>query len=149
MRIEDIHNYDDIIELPHHVSKKHPPMKMPDRAAQFGSFAALAGHSDAVLETSRLTSPKHELSESVIEILNSKLQIIRDKLSQNPLVTICYFKPDNLKEGGEYVTFTGKISKIDETLRIIHFDTGFTVPIDMIISIESDIFTFDDGFQNV
>ena len=29
-------NYDDIINLPHHVSKKHPQMPMIARAAQFG-----------------------------------------------------------------------------------------------------------------
>ena len=49
--------YDDIIDLPHHVSKKHPPMPMEDRAAQFSPFAALTGYEDAVKETARLFKP--------------------------------------------------------------------------------------------
>ena len=46
-------NYDDIINLPHHVSKEHPQMSMMNRAAQFAPFAALTGHSDAIQETVR------------------------------------------------------------------------------------------------
>lgn len=41
-------NYDDIINLPHHISKKHPPMPLMERAAQFAPFAALTGYDDAV-----------------------------------------------------------------------------------------------------
>ncbi len=46
--------YDDIIHLPHHVSKVHPPMSMYQRAAQFAPFAALTGHDAAIRETERL-----------------------------------------------------------------------------------------------
>lgn len=44
-------NYDDIINLPHHQSARHPRMSMQDRAAQFAPFAALTGHSQAIEET--------------------------------------------------------------------------------------------------
>lgn len=40
-------NYDDIINLPHHVSVKHPKMSMYNRAAQFSPFAALTGYEKA------------------------------------------------------------------------------------------------------
>ncbi len=43
-------NYDDIIQLEHHVSKKHPPMSMHARAAQFAPFAALTGYEEALAE---------------------------------------------------------------------------------------------------
>ena len=51
--------YDDIINMPHHVSKKHPQMSMRGRAAQFAPFAALTGYGDAVKETER----RHESEE--------------------------------------------------------------------------------------
>ena len=43
--------YDDIINLPRHVSKKHKSMSIEDRAAQFAPFAALTGFEEAVEET--------------------------------------------------------------------------------------------------
>lgn len=55
--------YDDIIHLPHHVSKTRPQMSMLDRAAQFSPFAALTGYEDAIQETGRLTDTKVEIGE--------------------------------------------------------------------------------------
>lgn len=52
-------NYDDIINLPHHVSKNHPRMSMYQRAAQFAPFAALAGYEDAIRQA------QHKMEEDV------------------------------------------------------------------------------------
>ncbi len=41
-------DYTDIINLPHHVSQKHPPMSLADRAAQFAPFSALTGLDDSI-----------------------------------------------------------------------------------------------------
>ena len=57
------HQYDDIIDLPHHVSATRPRMSMIDRAAQFSPFAALTGYDAAIKETGRLTDERIELSE--------------------------------------------------------------------------------------
>lgn len=46
--------YEDIINLPHHVSKTHPQMSVYNRAAQFAPFAALTGHDEAIEETAVL-----------------------------------------------------------------------------------------------
>ena len=56
----DNHKYDDIINLPHHVSTRHPQMPMINRAAQFAPFSALTGHGDAIRETARLTEEEVE-----------------------------------------------------------------------------------------
>ncbi len=69
--------YDDIINLPHHVSKTRPQMSMHDRAAQFSPFAALTGYDDTVKETARLTNRKFELTEEEIKDLNLKVQMLR------------------------------------------------------------------------
>ena len=50
--------YDDIINMPHHVSKKHPRLSMKQRAAQFAPFAALTGYDDAVKDTVKKSEEK-------------------------------------------------------------------------------------------
>ena len=59
------HKYDDIINLPHPTSKKHPRMSLYARAAQFSPFAALTGHEAAIKETVRQTDAKQVLSEDL------------------------------------------------------------------------------------
>ena len=44
----DWKKYEDIIDLERPLSKKHMPMSIHDRAAQFASFAALKGYDEAV-----------------------------------------------------------------------------------------------------
>lgn len=60
---KDAHRYDDIIDLPHHVSKTHPQMPLAERAAQFAPFAALTGHADVIRETERMAKERamHEI----------------------------------------------------------------------------------------
>ena len=55
--------YEDIIHLPHHVSKKRAQMSLEDRAAQFSPFAALTGFEETIEETGRLTDTRIELDE--------------------------------------------------------------------------------------
>ena len=56
--------YEDIINLPHHVSDRHPRMSMEDRAAQFAPFAALTGHADAIRQTARSVAKKKKKEEN-------------------------------------------------------------------------------------
>lgn len=64
--------YEDIINLPHHVSKTRPQMSMLERAAQFSPFAALNGYDDAVKETGRLTDERIELGDEERDLLDRK-----------------------------------------------------------------------------
>ena len=57
-------NYDDIINLPHHVSKRHPQMSMWNRAAQFAPFAALTGYEDAIKDTAQENLDSYELKNN-------------------------------------------------------------------------------------
>ncbi len=93
--------YDDIINLPHFVSKKHPQMSLYQRSAQFAPFAALVGYDEAIEETARLTDKKIELSDGEIEIINSKLQEIKEIIDNKPQIEITYFVPDSKKERWE------------------------------------------------
>lgn len=66
MSLKDMHQYDDIIGLPHPVSKKHPQMALIDRAAQFSPFAALTGYEAALQETLELAVEKVEHEVEVV-----------------------------------------------------------------------------------
>lgn len=127
--------YDDIIDLPHHISKKHPQMSLEARAAQFAPFAALTGYDDAVKETARLTNERIDLDEEAKMMLDAKLQVIREQLSEKPLVTITYFVPDAKKDGGKYVTTNGNVKKIDDYKHLIILDNSLEIPINEIIDI--------------
>lgn len=107
-------NYDDLIDLPHHVSKRHARMSRKDRAAQFAPFAALTGHHEAIRESERLTVQRIELDEACKEKINWKLQKIKENIEKNPLVTVTYFVPDKRKEGGTYVTVSEMVQKLKE-----------------------------------
>lgn len=128
-------DYSDIINLPHHVSKKHPQMSIEARSAQFAPFAALTGYGDAVNETARLTDKRIELDDVIKEEINCKLETIKRNIKERPIVTITYFVPDTKKQGGAYVTVTGSIYKIDENKQQINLNDGTKIPIEEIISV--------------
>ena len=138
-------NYDDIIHLPHHVSKKHPQMTMLNRAAQFAPFAALTGHDAAIQETARLTSSQRLLDDSDNEILDRKMAIIRTKLAESPTLTLIYFQPDEHKNGGAYKSVTGQLKKIDDYLHTLILSDETTIPISSIFEIEGEIFNKMDS----
>ena len=133
-------NYDDIINLPHHESTKHPRMSALNRAAQFSPFAALTGHEAAISETSRLTNTRLELEEDRKEELDERLQIIRDHISLEPEIAITYFVPDAQKEGGAYLQVIGTVKKLDDIEHKILMQNGTIIPINDIYGIESSIF---------
>lgn len=107
------HKYDDIIDLPHHVSYRHPAMPRIDRAAQFAPFAALTGYGAAVQETARLTEGQVIQDETALAVLNEKLRLLADS-TEEVSVTVTYFCPDERKEGGAYLTVTGRVRSMDE-----------------------------------
>lgn len=134
--MEISHEYDDIIDLPHHVSLERPHMPMIDRAAQFAPFAALTGYDAAIAETARLTDTKRELSEEQKEAIGRQLLALQARLNTDPQVFVTYFVPDKRKAGGAYKTITGAARKVDETLGVLEMCSGDTIRFDDIISLE-------------
>jgi hypothetical protein len=130
--------YDDIINLPHHVSAAHPHMPVADRAAQFAPFAALTGYDAAVKEAARLTDKRIELDEYEKEALSEKLQLIAERIDECSAITIIYFQPDHKKDGGAYVALTGCMKKIDEYEHVVVMMDGTKVSIEEILAIESE-----------
>lgn len=132
--------YDDIINLPHHVSTTRPHMTVFDRAAQFSPFAALTGYDSAIKETARLTDERIQLDEYTQDALSDRLQIIADRIKEYPEIAIAYFQPDARKNGGTYVTAISMVKKLDEYKRIVVMTDGTVIPFDEIISIDGQIF---------
>ena len=132
--------YEDIINLPHHVSPKRPQMSMQDRAAQFSPFAALTGYEDAIKETGRLTDVKIELSDEDRELLDQKQQYLQEHIGDRPEITITYFVPDEKKSGGAYISISGRMKRVDEYARQFVMTDGKKIPLDDIIDIRSDCF---------
>ena len=132
--------YDDIINLLHHISKKHPQMSLYARSAQFAPFAALTGYEEAVKETARETNERIDIEDELKSILDGKLQIILEQIKNHPEISITYFIAESKKNGGEYVTVTGLVKKVDLYNQYIYLIDYTEIPINEIIDISGDIF---------
>ncbi len=151
---DDTHRYDDMLHLPHHVSSRHPPMTLANRAAQFAPFAALTGYDAEVEEAGRRTDRRVELSESERALLDEHLRLLQTWLSRipgkwaahaapdftMPEVTITYFVPDERKEGGAYTAVTGTVRRIDPIQRILLMTDGTAISMDDVLQISSGAF---------
>ena len=124
--------YDDIINLPHHVSKKHPQMPIADRAAQFAPFAALTGYGEQIKETARTTEEFHQVSGQEKEEIDQKLQILQQ--------TQYNFAPDARKQGGHYNKTTGCVKKIDVINEKLMMIDGNEIAFKHIKEIQGDFF---------
>ena len=134
-------NYDDIIHLPRHVSKRHPQMSLYNRAAQFAPFAALTGYGAAIAETARQTSPKIEMMEDDRQLMDRKLSILSSHLEDEPTISITFFQPDGRKTGGHYLMITGVVKAIRTNERIIIMKDRKKISIDAIVGLEGELFS--------
>lgn len=132
-------SYDDIINLPHHISLKRPQMPMHDRAAQFSPFAALTGYDEAIKEEGRLTSGRIELGEYETELLDRSLRDILEHIDERPYISVIYFEPDERKSGGAYTNKSGRLKRVDEYERKLYFTDGTGIEMDGIIEINHDL----------
>lgn len=141
--------YDDIISLPHHVSPVHPPMPVGDRAAQFAPFAALTGYEEAVEEAARLTDNRTELNRDRIEELDRELRRLKEHIKERPKAEIIFFKPDERKAGGAFVTAYGEVKKIDEYLGKVIMEDGSIIPIGDIYEINTELTAAGSGEEDI
>jgi hypothetical protein len=131
-----IDNYEDIINLPHHISKKYPRMSLDARSAQFAPYAALTGYDEVLAETARITNARIEIDENLKTIIDSKLQIIKENIKNKPQISVVYFVPDLKKNGGKYVTVNGNVKKIDEYRNVLVLDDNTEIEVKEIIQLE-------------
>lgn len=127
--------YDDIIDLPHHISTRRPQMSRSARAAQFAPFAAIVGLDDELEETARLTDSKPELEEAEKEKINRALLKIKNNPQGKAVIELTFFRPDKRKEGGAIVTRICSVRRIDEVEHKLIFDDRTEIKFDNILSI--------------
>ena len=125
--------YDAILHLPHHVSKKHPPMPMADRAAQFAPFAALR-------ENARLTQERIVPAEAELAALDRRFRLLQEHLEEQPEVRLTRFRPDERKSGGAYETVSGIVKQIDSIARRIRLLDGTDIPMDDVLTLDGALF---------
>lgn len=130
--------YDDIIRLPHPTSAKHPRMPLADRAAQFSPFAALSGHSAALAETARLTDRQIELSDDDKAVLDQKQRILLEHIKEHPEISVTWFRPDEKKDGGQYITTTGRLKRIDEFNQVLLLAGDIKIPLIYVVDLSSE-----------
>ena len=69
------------------------------------------------------------------EILNMKLNLLKEHLKERPEITVTYFVPDTKKDGGAYVEYSGTIRVIDEIENTLIFTDRTTINIEMVFDI--------------
>ena len=120
--------YDDIIDLPRHVSPSRGGMKMCDRAAQFAPYAALTGYGDKIAEEARMTRERIELCEDRCEQISLALAYAFSPGAPKT-ADVTYFVPDGIKSGGEYRRTRARLVRIDEFSGTLILDSGEKVSI--------------------
>lgn len=134
------HRYADIITRPHPVSNRRPHMSRINRAAQFAPFAALTGYEAAMMETARRTEERLTLTADAMALLDARLQVLIEHLSERPHVSVTCFVPDARKAGGAYETVSGCVRRIDEYEQLLLFTDGSAIPLKEICAMEGGIF---------
>lgn len=142
---DNLDPYYDMLNMPRHISRTHAHMSIYDRAAQFSPFAALTGYDSEIKEAARLTDQRVDLDEAEKTILDEKIQIILNKIEERAEVTITFFKPDEKKTGGVYVSKKGIVRKVDSYTKEIVLLDNTRIEIEQIVDISGDIFGMADG----
>lgn len=138
--MDDPHRYDDMLDMPHHVSPTRPRMSRLDRAAQFAPFAALTGFGAAITEADRMPERRIEPGEAETAELAEKLRILEARQDEQPEISVTYFIPDARKDGGRYDTAQGRLRRLRPAEYALTFTDGRAFDIDDIIMIEGPLF---------
>ena len=135
MKLKETHKSDDIIHLSRPRSGRRVRMSNYDRAAQFSPFAALTGFEAAIAETGRLTDSRIELDEGGKQLLDEQMHAVMEAIHTQPEVEIVWFRYDERKAGGSYVTTTGHVKKVDDYSSRLLFTDGCCIPLEEVISV--------------
>lgn len=129
-------SYEDIIDLPHHVSEKRTKMPISKRAAQFASFKALSGFEEKIDESQRLTKMRRELTDDEKDSLDRTVGKLVEHSHEQPEIIVTYFKEDTRKSGGEYLTLRGNFRFLDMAEHMLRLTDGRSIPLNDVVQIK-------------
>ena len=129
--------YDDIINLERPVSKRHPPMPIANRAAQFAPFAALTGYEAVIDEAARLTARQIELDEDAKAEINRRLLDLaaRTDAGEPVQVELTWFEPDSRKSGGVYRTELVLVRRVDQSYHLLELSDRSLIEINRVLNV--------------
>lgn len=126
MSVNNKNPYEDMLDMEHPTSRRHPRMEKEKRAAQFAPFAALTGYGDVIEETARYTESEMILDENQKSRLDQVLQDLMKE--EHPAICVTYFVPDLKKSGGRYVTKTAVLQAVSEQKQMLLLEDGEKIP---------------------
>ena len=121
--------YDDIIHHEVPTSLNHPRMSSYNRAAQFAPFAALVGYAEAINESREKEDERRLVGADKKEEIEGLLHKIQRELADNCFIEVTYFTKTTSNQKGKYVTYRGKVKKIDTINRVIVFENKKSISI--------------------
>ena len=127
-------NYADMLRLHRPVSGRHARMDKVARGAQFAPFAALTGYEAVIRETGRLTEGEPWLEADEIARLDALLRALAEDPDREA-VFVC-FLPDREKTGGSFVTYRGRVARVDPIQKTVLLENETAFPISSICDIE-------------
>lgn len=129
--------YDDIINMERPVSRRHPPMPLANRAAQFAPFAALTGYEAVIEEAARLTARQIELDEDAKAEINRQLLALaaRTDAGEPVQVELTWFEPDGLKLGGAYRTELVLVRRVDQSYHLLELSDRSLIEINRVLNV--------------
>ena len=80
------------------------------------------------------------LHEEELHMLDLKQQILADRIAERSEVSVVWFRPDEKKDGGQYVTTVGQLKKVDDIARILQLADGTTISLDEIVDLQCELF---------
>ncbi len=134
MKNFDAYTCEELYRIPHPSLRHHMPLSAMQRAAQFAPFAAVRGQDEAVAETARRTQPFREISEELRARLDVTLQEILAQEDSEQQVEICYFIPDEKKDGGRYETICGEVVRYEDWTHTVCLADGRRIATEQIWS---------------
>lgn len=123
-QFNDTSRYDDIMDVPRHVSSAHLPIPTGDRAGQFSPFAALTGYKELLDKTARRYERKEYLTADQLARLTATIKKLV-KQRPWPKVAVTYFNGDS----GYYETYHGQLVNVDWRRQRLRFRDGNSIVI--------------------